>query len=59
VPADVARAEALLKQMTNEEKTGQLNQPFYFKLPIPGVKTDPVSYEDHVLIEATCPGQLG
>jgi beta-glucosidase len=34
--------------MTQEEKIGQLNQPFYFKLPIPGVKSDPVSYEDHV-----------
>ncbi len=47
-PNDLARADALLKQMTTAEKIGQLNQPFYFKLPIPGVKTDPVSYEDHV-----------
>ena len=45
---DLDRADALLKQMTTEEKIGQLNQPFYLKLPIPGVKTDPVSYEDHV-----------
>lgn len=45
---DTDRADALLKQMTTEEKIGQLNQPFYIKLPIPGVKTDPVSYEDHV-----------
>jgi beta-glucosidase len=46
--ADVARADALLKQMTTEEKIGQLNQPFYLKLPISGAKADPVSYEDHV-----------
>ncbi len=45
---DIDRADALLKQMTIEEKIGQLNQPFYLKLPIPGVKTDPVPYEDHV-----------
>ncbi len=45
---DTDRANALLKQMTTEEKIGQLNQPFYLKLPIPGVKTDPVSYEDRV-----------
>ncbi len=45
---DTDRANALLKQMTTEEKIGQLNQPFYLKLPIPGVKTDPVSYEDHI-----------
>jgi beta-glucosidase len=45
---DQDRADALLKQMTTEEKIGQLNQPFYLKLPIPGVKSDPVSYEDHV-----------
>jgi len=45
---DTDRANALLKQMTTEEKIGQLNQPFYLKLPIPGVKTDPVPYEDHV-----------
>ncbi len=45
---DTARADALLKQMTVEEKIGQLNQPFYIKLPIPGMKADPVSYEDHV-----------
>jgi beta-glucosidase len=47
-PNDVARADALLKQMTTEEKIGQLNQPFYFKLPIPGVKADPVPYEQRV-----------
>ena len=47
-PDDLSRASALLKQMTPEEKIGQLNQPFYIKLPIPGVKSDPVSYEDHV-----------
>jgi beta-glucosidase len=46
-PNDITRANALLKQMTTEEKIGQLNQPFYFKLPIPGVKADPVSYDDH------------
>lgn len=45
---DTERADALLKQMTTEEKIGQLNQPFYIKLPIPGFKNDPVSYEDHV-----------
>src|SRR5579862_5677966 len=45
---DNDRANALLKQMTTEEKIGQLNQPFYLKLPIPGVKADPVPYEDHV-----------
>jgi beta-glucosidase len=47
-PADMDRANALLKQMTTEEKIGQLNQPFYFKLPLPGVKPDPVPYEVHV-----------
>src|SRR5271154_3389691 len=46
--SDRAHADALLAQMTTEEKIGQLNQPFYLKLPIPGVKTDPVSYEDRV-----------
>jgi beta-glucosidase len=45
---DQAKADALLKQMTTEEKIGQLNQPFYTKLPIPGAKNDPVSFEDHV-----------
>jgi beta-glucosidase len=45
---DMDRADALLKQMTTEEKIGQLNQPFYTKLPIPGAKNDPVSFEDHV-----------
>jgi beta-glucosidase len=45
---DRDRADALLKQMTAEEKIGQLNQLFVFKFPIPGMKTDPVSYEDHV-----------
>ena len=47
-PDDGSRADALLKRMTTEEKIGQLNQPFYIKLPIPGVKSDPVSYEDRV-----------
>jgi beta-glucosidase len=47
-PNDMDRANALLKQMTTEEKIGQLNQPFYFKLPLPGVKPDPVPYEVHV-----------
>lgn len=46
--SDIDRANALLKQMTTEEKIGQLNQLFYIKLPIPGAKHDPVSYEDHV-----------
>ncbi len=46
--ADNTRADALLKQMTTAEKIGQLNQPFYFTLPIPGVKKDPISYDDHV-----------
>jgi len=45
---DNRRADALLKQMTTAEKIGQLNQPFYLKLPLPGVKADPVSYEDHL-----------
>jgi beta-glucosidase len=30
-PSDQDRADTLLKQMTTEEKIGQLNQPFYFK----------------------------
>jgi beta-glucosidase len=47
-PEDTARADALLKQMTIQEKIGQLNQPFYAKLPIPGVKVDPVPYEERV-----------
>jgi beta-glucosidase len=47
-PEDTARADALLKQMTIQEKIGQLNQPFYAKLPIPGVKIDPVPYEERV-----------
>jgi beta-glucosidase len=47
-PEDTARADALLKGMTTEEKIGQLNQPFYAKLPIPGVKIDPVPFEDRV-----------
>ena len=47
-PSDLDRANALLKQMTPEEKIGQLNQPFYFKVPVPGVKNDAVSFEDHV-----------
>jgi len=46
--SDLDNANALLKQMTVAEKIGQLNQPFYFKLPISGAKSDPVSYEDHV-----------
>ncbi|WP_103934004.1 glycoside hydrolase family 3 N-terminal domain-containing protein [Bryocella elongata] len=45
---DLRRADALLAQMTPAEKIGQLNQPFYFKLPIAGFKADPVSYEDHI-----------
>ena len=45
---DTDRANALLKEMTTEEKIGQLNQPFYLKLPIAGMKVDPVSYEDRV-----------
>ncbi len=48
VSGDLARANALLARMTQAEKIGQLNQPFYFKIPIPGMKSDPVSYEDHV-----------
>ena len=47
-PSDTDRANALLKQMTTEEKIGQLNQPFYLKLRLPGVKTDPVPPEDRV-----------
>src|ERR1700722_5078922 len=47
-PIDTDRANALLKQMTTEEKIGQLNQPFYLKLPIAGVKRDPVPYEERV-----------
>jgi beta-glucosidase len=31
---DTDRANALLKQMTTEEKIGQLNQPFLLKLPM-------------------------
>jgi beta-glucosidase len=45
---DLEHADALLKQMTTEEKIGQLNQPFYIKLPIPGMKPDPVPYDEHV-----------
>src|SRR5271170_1441291 len=46
---DQERADALLKQMTTEEKIGQLNQLFYFTQPLPGIKhDDPVSYEDRV-----------
>ena len=45
---DTTRADALMKQMTTEEKIGQLNQPFYLTLPIAGVKTDPVPYEERV-----------
>lgn len=48
LPNDTDRANALLKEMTTEEKIGQLNQPFYMKLPIPGMKIDPVAYEDRV-----------
>ncbi len=47
-PNDIDRANALLKQMTTEEKIGQLNQPFYITLPIPGMKKDPVPYEERV-----------
>jgi beta-glucosidase len=45
---DTDRADALMKQMTTEEKIGQLNQPFYIKFPIAGLKVDPVPYEDRV-----------
>jgi beta-glucosidase len=45
---DNERANALLKQMTTEEKIGQLNQPFYFKVPVVGIKSDSVSFEDRV-----------
>ena len=45
---DIRRADALLQQMTTAEKIGQLNQLFYAKLPIPGAKIDPVSFEDHL-----------
>ena len=45
---DKDKADALLKQMTVAEKIGQLNQPFYIKVPVPGVKDDAVSFEDHV-----------
>jgi beta-glucosidase len=45
---DLRRADALLQQMTTAEKIGQLNQLFYAKLPLPGMKVDPVSYEDHL-----------
>ena len=46
---DRERADALLKQMTTEEKIGQLNQLFCLTQPIPAIKhDDPVSYEDHV-----------
>jgi beta-glucosidase len=47
-PNDLDRANALLEQMTIEEKIGQLNQPFYITLPIPGLKKDPVPYEERV-----------
>lgn len=46
--SDTDRANALLKQMTLEEKIGQLNQPFYQSVPIPGMKPDPVPYEVRV-----------
>jgi beta-glucosidase len=46
--SDINRADELLKQMTTAEKIGQLNQPFYLKLPLPGVKVDPVPYEEHL-----------
>ena len=46
--SDTARADALLKQMTTEEKIGQLNQPFYLTLPIAGIKLDRVPYEERV-----------
>ena len=46
--SDKDKADALLKQMTVAEKVGQLNQPFFIKLEIPGVVADPVSFEDHV-----------
>ena len=34
--SDNEKADALLKQMTVAEKIGQLNQPFYIKVPVPG-----------------------
>jgi beta-glucosidase len=47
-PIDIDRANALLQQMTTEEKIGQLNQPFYITVPIAGLKKDPVPYEERV-----------
>jgi beta-glucosidase len=45
---DTDRANALLQQMTTEEKIGQLNQPFYITVPIAGLKPDPVPYEQRI-----------
>jgi len=48
-PADRDRADTLLKQMTTDEKIGQLNQLFYLTLPVGGAKPrDPVIYQDLV-----------
>src|ERR1700677_1172918 len=47
-PNDTDRANALLMQMTTEEKIGQVNQAFYLKLPIPGGKPDPIPCEVRV-----------
>lgn len=41
-------ADALLKQMTTKEKIGQLNQLFYFKQPVPGLASNPKSYEAQI-----------
>ncbi len=46
--SDKEKADTLLKQMTVAEKVGQLNQPFYIKVPVPGIKADSVSFEDRV-----------
>ena len=43
-----SRANALMQKMTVAEKIGQLNQPFYINVPIPGLAVDKVSFEDHV-----------
>jgi beta-glucosidase len=45
---DVDRANELLKKMTTAEKIGQLNQPFYFRVPVPGATSDAVTYDDRV-----------
>jgi beta-glucosidase len=45
---DIRRADALLRQMTTAEKIGQLNQAFYTEKPLPGLKFDPVPYEERL-----------